>query len=312
MNQQQNLLERIGVATALLSSSLSALWKLTLLLGAIVLYVYCRQIFFLPTDITAGATLLLAFIAMAFSMVYLLATGLLAAFSYFAWHYIWRLFGKILPHLRARWGKPPERAPFPAARPDFSLIPALLLAVIVFVGLWLTPGVDRLQLVAMTMTMSLSIEFVLMLQWKLQNSTIALDSKRASPDEPKFSRENARAVQGILVAIIVLSPLIFGGLLDLFSSGSMRLTGLRMDGVALYAATDECKRVFGDDWKESTSEESNSDMRSFAGMQRCGELDVLWHRFGETQVLRVGESTLEIELGRHVLVTREGQVIDRR
>lgn len=207
--------------------------KFGIILGSVILLYYCKLIGYLPKEISIGDGLLFIFLAVGFGGVYLFFATCIAGLGLLLGP-IWRRLQSIGMRVgrkycsirrRAYNYRPFEVLPIRGEYLLFGIFGGLFVFLFAMQNLWVLP---RLLLASFVSA------FVLYLYRSNSLLVKKIDAEQTPTDEDRDKRERVRKVQSFLPLILLVTPLVIGGIQSDLIIGAMRLLNIRKDAVTVH------------------------------------------------------------------------------
>lgn len=263
-----------------LGKILSLTFKLGVVLGSVVLLFYCWRIGYFPQDVAIGDGLLFILLAIAFGGMYLIFTICLTSLGLVLrpiWLGFQKVFLLILRIYERVTGKPSKYTPFTIEKAGWELYIFAFLGGIFVWGFSLSD-------IKVSVTLGLSVwGCALLWSYYQKNSQEIeqLERNEVITDDESKRLAGLAEFQPILLGIILMVPLVIGGVSGKLLDGAMRLANVRADSAVIHIK---------EPYMTYASEHGLKGEKSSFGSEfiKFNEAAVLFNGFGKHAVIQAG------------------------
>ena len=284
----------------LLNKLLSLAFKLGVVVGGAVLLFYCWKIGYFPQDVSVGDGLLFILLAIAFGGVYLFFVVSLTSLGLSlrpVWHGLQKLFLLLLKAYERVSGRTASYTPFTIEKGGFELF---IFAIFGLFFIWAFSFSD----IKVLATLVLCVWGCALLWSTYQQNSREIDLlERRDNLADEDSKRLKRLVdfQPFLLGMILVVPLLIGGVSGKLLDGAMRLANVRADAAVVHVKEPYVKYAaeFGVKGQQSNF---GSDYSKFE------KTSILFNGFGKNIVIEVegkdGRATLVVPSDHAYIVQR--------
>lgn len=203
-------------------------FKLSLIIGGLVMMCYYYAIGFIPYELSIGDGLFFIAVAISFGFIYLLFITLFTCVG-FKFRCILLIIKKLYLKIRKQRESSDEL---------LSMIPRETDKVI-----WIPSVFGWLLITKLSFSNNISNSFeslimLIFLSWLCAHCVSSYwEIKKEEATKPRLLRENWKQLKSIYLVVIFLSPVFIGGLMSTMSTGAMRLMKIRQDNTTVHVGS---------------------------------------------------------------------------
>lgn len=226
-------MEKLEKKLDVIEKILSLAFKFGVAIGSAVLLFYCWKIGYFPQDISVGDGLLFILLAIAFGGAYLFFVVCLTSLGLFLrplWHGLQRLFVLLLKGYKKITGKTANYTPFAIEKGGSELFFFAILGLIFIWGFSLSD-------IKVLATLVLCVWGCALIWSSYQQNSREIDllERRCNLTDDESKRfKQLTDFQPFLLVVILVVPLLIGGVSGKLLDGAMRLANVRDDTVVVH------------------------------------------------------------------------------
>ncbi|MEQ9875513.1 hypothetical protein ABRP91_16880 [Pectobacterium brasiliense] len=208
-------------------------FKIGVAFGGTVLIFYCWRIGYFPQDVSVGDGLLFILLAVAFGSLYLFFVVCLTSLGLVlrpVWHGLQRLLVLLLKGYNKITGKNLEYTPFiiEKARPEVFIFAIFGIFFII------NYGFSNIKTLATLILCVWGGALVWSLYQQNSRDIFLLERKGNLTDDDSRRLKNLSSSQPVIISIVLVIPLLIGGVTWKLLDGSMRLINIRTDATVVH------------------------------------------------------------------------------
>lgn len=229
MDKVSEIKDKIDIANNLLN----LVFKLGVALGGGVFVLYCWRIGYFPQDVSVGDGLLLILLAVTFGGFYLFFVACLICLGIMlrpVWHGLQKMYIFSLNIFNKRTGKSITYTPFVIERMRPELFIFALFGLFFVIGFGLPDIKTSATLLLCTWGSALMWSFY---QQNTQNIFMLKHKETLTDDELKQLKKFS-SNQMFFIAILLILPLVIGGVTGKLLDGTMRLANIRTEAAVIH------------------------------------------------------------------------------
>ena len=226
-------IDKLDKKLDVINNILSLAFKFGVVLGGAVLLFYCWKIGYFPQDVTVGDGLIFILLAVAFGGIYLFFVLCLTSLGILLrpiWHGLQNIFLWLLSVYEKATGNATNYTPFTIEKGGFELF---IFAIFGLLFIW---GFSSSDIRALATLAFCSWACALLWSSYQKNSreVSQLELKNSITDDESERLKHLTYVQSLVLGVVVVTPLLIGGVSGELLDGAMRLANVRTDSAVVH------------------------------------------------------------------------------